>query len=502
MQPDFQLSTPEHLFGNDAAEDEPEDVFRSYAINRAKEIDGFLDQTRPLQVVRAYKGEGKSALLRLVEGRLKGQPAEPVIVRTTGQAISPSLDSSDSDKWVREWKRSIVGLVASEIGARISVAMGDDAITLVEEAERNGFKERSFVSAVTDRLTLKSSPIERQRPAAANLEPVVKRWLEQGSAVWLFIDDIDQNFRSDLQNMTKVAACFIAARQLFSQIPELRIRLAIRPNTWATIKPHFEALSHIEQYMIDLRWDATTFLDLLGYRIRGYLRRTDQFQKLAGTLSPQYMEQHEQLVGLVFDTPVAWAGRNRPVHVALHTLSRHRPRWLVELCKVSAKQAHRSGRQRINLQDIVSQLETFGQRRIEDTIAEFRPQCAQLEQLIVAFASQSERYSTDELIKTIRNRILQGTTVKIDGVIGQPGAREIGQFLFQVGFLTARRDDIDGSYQHFSFSERPNLLRATTNVDEGMSWEIHPVFRDYLRLKDVESKSELARRSRRRDRDI
>ena len=130
-------------------------------------------------------------------------------------------------------------------------------------------------------------------------------------------------------------------------------------------------------------------------------------------------------------------------------------------------------------------------------IAECRPQCAEVESLIRAFSGQKERYQTDELLKTIDQRITSGSRPKIHGITANPTNRDIAQFLFQIGFLSARRDAVDGTYEHFTFAERPNLLRITTNIDEGMSWEIHPVFREHLRLSDVKSKSEMARDRRR-----
>jgi hypothetical protein len=57
------------LFGNDAAEDEQDDVFSSYAYERP-ELSAFSDGNRSLVVARAYKGEGKSAMLRLAERKV------------------------------------------------------------------------------------------------------------------------------------------------------------------------------------------------------------------------------------------------------------------------------------------------------------------------------------------------------------------------------------------------------------------------------------------------
>ncbi|NNM69780.1 MAG: hypothetical protein HKM00_07445 [Gallionella sp.] len=127
------------LFGNEAAEDESEDIFTGYAVERP-EISKFLDSASSLAIARAYKGEGKSALLRLVALRLHSQTLPPIVISVPASSISPELDSTDSDRWVRGWKTNILKLAAREIGATIAYAFSDDAISLVEEAEANGFK--------------------------------------------------------------------------------------------------------------------------------------------------------------------------------------------------------------------------------------------------------------------------------------------------------------------------------------------------------------------------
>ena len=73
-------------------------------------------------------------------------------------------------------------------------------------------------------------------------------------------------------------------------------------------------------------------------------------------------------------------------------------------------------------------------------------------------------------------------------MIGTPNNREVAHFLYQIAFITARQDNEDGSYDHISFEKNPSLLKSRTNVDDGMLWEIHPVFRQALHLKNVETK--------------
>lgn len=77
-------------------------------------------------------------------------------------------------------------------------------------------------------------------------------------------------------------------------------------------------------------------------------------------------------------------------------------------------------------------------------------------------------------------------------------ARDIAQFLYRLGFIVARSDDpshgndpsrrgegASGGYEHYNFSDLPDLLTSQTNEDFGMSWEIHPCYREALDIKKV-----------------
>lgn len=479
------------LFGNDAADLEQEALFLSYAVER-EELVGLLNDSAAIQVTRAYKGEGKSALLRLVRSRLSTALGGQLVVSAIGPDHSPAVESLDSDVWTREWKKSLLRLVANEIGAQLGVAFTDDAISLVEEAEANGFKKRSFVSAIVDRLSSKELPLQRNRLPVLNHEELVKRFLDGRPLIWIVIDDVDQNFANTEKWRVKLGAFFTACRQIVTVIPELRIRTAIRPNVWAIIKREFESLSHIEQYTHDLSWTVHQFRSLLAARVRSYLQRTNQWRTVAGTLPKEEFLREQALVAMVFDDPMPWGGgdRKRPPFVVLWTLTSHRPRWLIELCKVAGKKAASRGAKRICWEDIKAELAAFGRKRIDDTVAEFRSQCPQIEELLGAFSRQRDLYSTDELLTTIHNRIVQAVTPTLVGLGGKPSDLDVAHFLYQIGFLAGRRDFGEHhGYEHVLYRDNPSLLRARTNIDDGLRWEINPVFRDVLNLRSVTDKA-------------
>ncbi len=193
-------------------------------------------------------------------------------------------------------------------------------------------------------------------------------------------------------------------------------------------------------------------------------------------------------IALVFESSVNWGGKARTMRAPLVTLSGGRPRWLIELAREASKFAHSKDRGTVRLEDITECLKTFGNKRIAETVAEFSPQCQQIDELIAAFSRQPEEYATDELVSLIGNRVLQALTPSIVGVIGTPRPIQVAAFLFQIGFLSARRNLGNDEYEHITYAEKPDLLLARTNVDDGVRWEIHPVFRQALRMRDAKGR--------------
>src|SRR3990172_2276579 len=78
------------LFGNDVAEDEKEDIFYSYVLER-RDFEPFFNVDNQVCISRAYKGEGKSALLRLVRHKISNSRAEIIDVAKTASEIVPDI---------------------------------------------------------------------------------------------------------------------------------------------------------------------------------------------------------------------------------------------------------------------------------------------------------------------------------------------------------------------------------------------------------------------------
>lgn len=293
------------LFGNADAEDENDDLFMSYAISDKPEVQRFLDYSKPIAIARAYKGEGKSSLLKLTKIKVSSLGTNHIVINSSAPNLSPNLDTDDNDLWVREWKTQIFKLIANEVGTKIGIAYRDDAISLVEEAQNNGFKEKSVIRSIIERLTPPYiNPNFKGIDNTQDKGKIIERFLSEKSwNIWLIIDDIDQNFQNTNKNKIKIAAFFTAIRHLTQQLPELRIRATIRPNVWTTLKLEYESLSHLEQYMQDMTWNLDDFYKLFAGRIEGYLKRKNIYDDISFTGTSE-IDKREEKIQLIFQNPM------------------------------------------------------------------------------------------------------------------------------------------------------------------------------------------------------
>jgi hypothetical protein len=480
------------LFGNEAAEDEVEAVFSSTLLRR-DDLAEFDDARNSIKVISAYKGEGKSSLLRALASQLS-EKEDCFVITTTGPAAAPDVSSPDTAKWAKAWKKSLFSLIAARVGAAIGMAWSDDSISLVEEAEKHGFRRKSLIGTITDRLRPEVSlaggsmtvALQSGTPERSH-EEILKRFSnDKIRFIWIIVDDIDRNYRDTKLDKAKIVGFFDAIRDMHNAIPQLRVRTSIRPNVYASVRLEHESFSHIRQYILKMSWSESQIRQMLARRVEGYLSRSGQLSR--ADLASSGSGRDNDLISLAFESPARWGGgeKKRLIHIPLYTLSVHRPRWVIELCKLAASRHHAVGA-KISIDDITAEMADFGESRKADVSAEFKIQCPQLDEMIDAFYEQKSIMTTEELFKIIEERILSSFIPNIAGMSDRPRSGDVASFLFEVGLFFGRRDLPDGSYEHISFAERPSLLRSRSNPDDGLRWEIHPVFRQALRIGSAET---------------
>ncbi|MEK1911200.1 MAG: hypothetical protein AAAB21_13710, partial [Pseudomonas chlororaphis] len=347
------------------------------------------------------------------------------------------------------------------------------------------FRNRNIVSSLFDRLKIKGlgAEIERTRLKATDSHAVLQRVLENKDVtVWLFVDDVDATFVNTEHERLKASTFFSACRNLISSVKGLCIRASVRSDVWSVLAQHDEALDKCEQYMLDLAWSTTETGRILENKISSYFSRYYSDDPKFTSLRPE--TDGAKIRKIIFKEPFHWSGRPLDSFRPIHILSAGRPRWAAQLCKLAGRDAYDKAYSHISMGHIKEVLRTYGKFRVSDLYKEHRHQCPMLQEIIESFSGGVYRFTTNQLTNHITDKVIKRIGIPaIDGISAEKGALSVAHFLFRCGFIAARDETNVTGLGFIRHEERPNLLTSNVNLDDGMSWEVHPSYRDVLRIK-------------------
>jgi hypothetical protein len=472
------------LFGNDAGEDELQEVLNSYFIEN-DDFDDFYDPDNRLSVVSARKGMGKSTLLSKLDFdlRIKEEFDNPIVVRVTGNSLLGLGDFTDKDPAYLEnyWKRIICKEINIHIGNSLNFAFTSDDISMVEISELEGMKSKNFigglVSRIKGKLPLLSAETIGFQPE--NLERLLSNYLEKNSEkkVWVLVDDIDAKYIDTEDYQHRISSFFSAIRALCHDVKNLNIRATVRSDVWTNLR-HVEDLDKWDQYIINLAWTKRQMRDMLSKKILSYVKRKHPESPEAKYI---FDKDYNKLIALIFLSPIRWSGKERPVFDAINAFSNHRPRSMGQLCRMAANQAHKS-RCKVSLKQFNEILSKFGQNRRDDLIKEHIHQFPQLENLIDSFRAGQKEYQFSDLEIIFDTKFIKGReSSDIPDIDGRPYTSpiDLGHFMYKIGLISKLPDN----QQNFTFySDDPDLFYSQENKNNDVVWSVHPSYRNYLNI--------------------
>lgn len=479
------LADPE-LFGNEAGEDEDAAVLDSYFLKKP-EFDRFYSPRSKIGFVRSRKGMGKSALLTHTQYRRQvANEGELLIFVKASDLFALQTTKGDSPaELIFGWQQRICTRINLELGTALNIGISDDSMLLIESAELNNFRSKNIVSSLIDRLKVKGLGIEisRERQPITAPQAILSRILEKKDVtVWLFVDDVDATFLNTDAERLRVSTFFSACRNLVNSVNGLCIRASVRSDVWSILAQHDEALDKCEQYMLDLYWSTEETGRMLENKIISFLCR--YYPDDTRFASWKTKDNRVAIRRSIFNEPFEWSQRRllesfRPIHI----LSAGRPRWAAQLCKMAGKDAFKKSASLISMGHFRAVLKDYGHFRIADLYKEHLHQRQRLAEIIETFSGRATRYTTEKLLDLITQEIIAPRGLpKIDGISAENGSTSVAHFLFRIGFITGRDDQDRSGLGFVRFEDRPNLLSTKANLDDSLYWEVHPSYREALRI--------------------
>lgn len=453
------------LFGAEAAEDEVFERLQSYYLKNKTHEKVTADL--PLRILVGHKGIGKSAIFTMALH-------EDEVANKLSLKIKPDdidnigKDTNDFSEMIRAWKQGLVSIIVNKIVQNLGLVIKDE--------------EYSPLLSTTGKILSLVRGIFQKQMNDYNLEEpskiIINKFLQENRIV-VYIDDMDRGWESKRDDIRRVSALLNAVRDLSNDNKGLQFRISLRSDVYYLVRTSDESTDKIGNSVIWHSWTNHEILILLIKRIETFFGREvdiDTLRKIEQRHLAHYLDS-------VFEKRFTGQGKweNAPMYRILMSLIRKRPRDLVKLCTLAAKNADDNNNRVITTDNLKSIFVEYSHDRIQDTINEYRSELPDIERLLFGMKpSRKENKSGKGYIYTtndIRNKINgireRGKFYYTNGK--EASAQDLLQFMYKINFLTARKQMPDGFIDRKYFEENRYL---TSNVaDFGYDWEIHPAFR-------------------------
>ena len=451
------------MFGHEAAENERPERLREYYF-KSQTFDRVTADL-PLRILVGQKGIGKSALFAVAQ-------AEDLDIGSISLSIRPddvssvSSDDTDFNKKITEWKIGLFKIIQRLILEQVG-----------ENGEPSGVlpkKTGKFLSLLKESTKpYLSSKIDLDISERAFAEAFLKT-----NRLTIYIDDLDRGWQGAKSDVHRLSALLSALRDLSTANDGLRFRVALRSDVYFAIRTSDESTDKLEGSVVWHSWNNHEILVLLVKRLLTYFQVPFDESALVNLKQAKLAEHLYRVMVPIFKGQGKW--HDVAIHRVLMTMVRQRPRDIVKLCTLAARQAYKHDRDLIITEDFRAVFEEYSQGRIQDAINEHRSELPDIERLIVGMkptrrtssAQESYLFKTDKLLERLKNLISQGSYRFANGREATP--KQLAAFLYKIDFLIARKDlpyEIDRKY-----FEQSRYL-SSEFADFGYDWEIHPAYR-------------------------
>lgn len=455
------------LFGELAAEDEDihqfkQSFFKSSTYTR-------IHNDRPLRILVAHKGVGKSALLRMSCEENKDQKTLVLWIRPNDiDDLCNVEENENSLSLIEKWKSGLNKRIAELVMREFQTSFDNEYINSIIN---KGMKLIDVITSIVKDIGEKID-IENSKKA------VVDKYLKNHKIV-IYIDDLDRAWEGTAGNIRRIAALLNAVRDLTNESPCLHFRISLRSDVYFLVRTADESTDKIEGNVIWLTWTEHELLVFLAKRVQNYLGN----KVSATTLIKQPQFEIVKNLYPIMESHFMGDGKwnNRPIHYIILSLTRRRPRDLVNLCTQAAREASDRGHKKIDTDDWESVFERYSQNRLQDTINEHRYELPEIERLLLGMRpshtqkklSGSYKFTEEQLLRKISGIAQNHKFLFANGRTASE--KELLTFMYKINFLVGRKDASDGYIDRKYFED--NKYLSTEYTEFGYDWEVHPAFR-------------------------
>jgi hypothetical protein len=342
----------QRLFGHEAAENEAPERLKEYYFKNIT----YQDVTAPLglRILVGHKGIGKSALFKIAIMEDRQNSELPILIRPDDIA-ELGKDTTDFLLTVRSWKDGLKKIIA----AKALSEFGLDQTGATRALQTSAARVVDFLAeTLRERLKIDTS---------LGKNALISQFLKN-NRIKVYIDDLDRGWEGSKDDVRRISALLNAARDLLNESPNLFIKIGLRSDVYYLVRTSDESTDKIEGSVVWQRWRNHEILVLLVKRVETFFGRAVDESRLLGLKQYDLSQYLSGIMSSTFQGEGHWA--NAPTYRVIMSLIRKRPRDLVKLCTLAAKDAFQSRKNIIGTANFRNIFTEYSEGRIQDTINE------------------------------------------------------------------------------------------------------------------------------------
>ena len=464
---DFSEEQIREMFGDLAAEDEKMERFSSYFIKT--DVYEKVHSDLPIRILVAHKGVGKSAVFRMSYLENKKNNVLSIWVKPDDiLGLADAEGGANSLKIIRQWKYGLEELLVEKIISNFDISKDND---IINQISRNGLK-------LAERIGMIIKKVQEVVKIDAIKKSIADKY-QKNHKIVIYIDDLDRAWNGSKENIYRIAALLNAVRDMCNETEELCFRISLRSDVYYLVRTADESTDKIDGNVLWLTWTEHELLALLVKRVQSYFGNYFSERELKSMDQKKMSMYLDDIMADTFEGSGKW--NNRPIRYIFLSLIRRRPRDLINLCTLAARNANAEGRHLIVTEDWEAVFEQYSLSRLQDTINEHKYELPDIERLLLGMKPGHEMKKTDKPFVYDKERLIR----KIKGII-QTGkfyfankkectVEDLVTFMYKINFLNARKNVASGFIDRKYFEN--NRYITAKSVDFGYDWEVHPAFR-------------------------
>lgn len=472
----FDEDTIRGLFGHEAAENEDIERLKQYYVK--SEIYNKLKSKVSLYLLVGHKGVGKSALLKVLE-REDFDDGNIAITIQPDDVLDIKQKDLEFLQRIRCWKEGLSRIILKKMLHQVNKINNDYSVwkdkilNLVKIVFKQGIEsinEKYLGFDLEDLITFFQDSVISEK------------------TIVVYLDDVDRGWKNSDNDIQNLSAMLNAVRDLQRDLKNIKFRVALRSDVYYAVRTSDETTDKIDGSVLWLKWSSHEILVMLIKRITTYLKINTLGEEQLLKTDQRFLTNYlDKIFEAKFNGRGHW--QNAPTYKVLLSLIRKRPRDLIKLCTLAARQASNNKHSKIMTQDLECIFPSYSNDRLTDTVNEYSSELPEIQALLLGMKPSRKEiqngkpclFTRVELLEKIKNILSNHRfTFKNNRIVD---ANSLAAFLYKINFITARKN-VNNKIDRKYYDENQYIYNQFS--DFGYDYEIHPAYRWALQPDSIE----------------